>query len=77
MQSQILIAAGCWAPLKFVWTPSHMRVGGNGKVDELVEASREMHPNNKKRRNGCGRMRACHQCARMSPPPQTWATAQP
>ena len=36
------------ALLKFVWTPSHMRVEGSNKADALAESGREMHPNNKK-----------------------------
>ena len=36
--------------LKFIWTPSHMRMEGNDKADALAEFGREMHPNNKKRK---------------------------
>ena len=39
---------GAGTMLKFIWTPSHMRVGGNDKADALAELGKEMHPNNKK-----------------------------
>ena len=38
------------ALLKFVWTPSHMQVEGNGRANNLAEDGREQHPNNKRRR---------------------------
>ena len=55
------------ALLKFIWTPSCMRVGGNEKADELAETGREMHPNNKKRRGGSDRVPRLWQDAGLSP----------
>ena len=55
------------AVLKFVWTPSHMSVGGNDQADKLAEAGKEMHPNNKKRRDEPENMPQWWQDAGLSP----------
>ena len=36
--------------VRLEWTPSHVRVQGNEHADQLAEASRLQHPNNKRRR---------------------------
>ena len=53
--------------VKFVWTPSHMRDGGNDKANELAESGREMHPNNKKRRGDSEHLPQLWQGAGLSP----------
>ena len=60
------------ALLRFIWTPSHMWVGGNDKADALAQFGREMHPNNKKTKRGrrphaapvagCGLVADAHRC---------------
>ena len=42
--------------LKFIWTPSHMWVGGNDKAGALAQFGREMQPNDKKRKGDADRV---------------------
>ena len=36
--------------VRFIWTPSPLKVNGNDEVDALAEEGRERHPHNKIRR---------------------------